>query len=105
MSKTTVAPKQDVVSSLRFFVDPRVGFWSKLLVLLAALYVVFPIDLIPDPIVVIGWLDDIAAMVTALTALLFAFRRFKNQARAVLPGQSAPAPVPGVIETEGTEVR
>lgn len=42
--------------------DPRVPILAKLSGLLAVLYVVAPLDLIPDVIPVIGWLDDLAAL-------------------------------------------
>lgn len=35
-------------------------FWAVLL--FVGLYVLSPIDLIPDPLVVVGWLDDIAVL-------------------------------------------
>ncbi|MDR2299295.1 MAG: DUF1232 domain-containing protein [Comamonas sp.] len=38
--------------------DPRAPKAAKLATVLAALYVVSPIDFIPDTIPVLGWLDD-----------------------------------------------
>lgn len=38
--------------------DPRAPRAAKLATVLAALYVVSPIDFIPDAIPVLGWLDD-----------------------------------------------
>lgn len=42
--------------------DPQVALWRKLSGLFAALYVISPIDVIPDVIPVIGWLDDLGVM-------------------------------------------
>ena len=38
--------------------DPRSPKAAKLATLLAALYVISPIDFIPDAIPILGWLDD-----------------------------------------------
>jgi uncharacterized membrane protein YkvA (DUF1232 family) len=38
--------------------NPAAPALSKLVVLLAAVYIISPIDLIPDVIPVIGWIDD-----------------------------------------------
>ena len=35
---------------------------KALYILLALLYIVWPIDLIPDLIPVLGWIDDVAAL-------------------------------------------
>ena len=43
---------------------------KKLLILLICLiYVLSPIDLVPDPLIIIGWLDDIAAIVWTVQKL------------------------------------
>jgi hypothetical protein len=47
---------------------------------------------------VVGWLDDLGVMIAALTSLVIALRRYTDR-------QSARAPVPAVIETDGVEVR
>jgi uncharacterized membrane protein YkvA (DUF1232 family) len=39
--------------------DKRTGIWSKLIVLISVIYLVSPIDLIPDFIPFFGWLDDL----------------------------------------------
>ncbi|PIG09115.1 YkvA family protein [Comamonas sp. 26] len=38
--------------------DPRSPKAAKLVTLLAALYVISPIDFVPDTIPILGWLDD-----------------------------------------------
>ena len=48
--------------------DPRTGFLAKFLVLVTLGYALSPIDLIPDFIPVLGWLDDLI-VVPALIAL------------------------------------
>jgi uncharacterized membrane protein YkvA (DUF1232 family) len=41
------------------FRDKRTGLWAKLTALLAVVYLISPIDLIPDFIPFFGWLDDL----------------------------------------------
>ena len=43
----------------RFFSRGNIPFLSKLLVIIAALYIIFPFDFIPDFFPVFGWLEDI----------------------------------------------
>ena len=38
--------------------DPRAPKAAKLVTVLAALYVISPIDFVPDTIPILGWLDD-----------------------------------------------
>jgi uncharacterized membrane protein YkvA (DUF1232 family) len=50
--------------------DPRVPTSRKLLLGLAAAYVVSPFDLVPDRLPVVGALDDVAVMVLAVDVFL-----------------------------------
>lgn len=54
----------------RYLRDPGVGTGRKVLLALAVLYVISPIDAIPDVIPVIGWLDDIGFLGFAATMLI-----------------------------------
>lgn len=40
--------------------------WRRWLVLLAAIYVVLPVDAVPDIVPLFGWLDDIAIVLAAI---------------------------------------
>jgi len=42
-----------------YFRDADVPWWRKAVAALAALYLFTPLDLIPDAIPVLGWLDDL----------------------------------------------
>lgn len=44
---------------VRFFKDRSASRRAKILVALAVVYVILPVDLIPDWIPLIGWLDDL----------------------------------------------
>ena len=66
--------------------NPRVSNLPKFLVVGAILYILMPIDVIPDVAPVVGWLDDIMFLVGALSLLFGAAPK--------TPPQS---PVPGPI--------
>lgn len=46
----------------RLLRDGRVPPWTKLVPLLALLYILFPLDLVADPILGLGQLDDLAVL-------------------------------------------
>ena len=52
-----------ILSAIRLtwglFLDRRVGIKIKLLPILAIIYVLSPLDLLPDIIPVVGWVDDL----------------------------------------------
>ena len=52
--------------------DPRVPRWITLLPFLMAAYLASPIDLVPDFLPVIGYLDDVA-LVLMVVASIFCF--------------------------------
>ena len=54
----------------RLLNDSRVFFLPKLIIPFAALYVISPIDLIPDYILGLGQLDDIGVVVLAITLFI-----------------------------------
>jgi len=85
---------------VRFFVDRRASPLAKLLFVLAMIYVISPIDLVPDLALVIGWLDDLAVALGATASLLVAIRRY--QTSAVSEDRAA---VPRIVEAEGVEIR
>jgi uncharacterized membrane protein YkvA (DUF1232 family) len=91
-------PNNGLTTAFRFFLDRRASPLAKLFFVLAILYVLMPVDLVPDFAVVIGWIDDLGVMLTALTALLVALRRYSG-------AHATGAPVPAVIDTDGVEVR
>ena len=59
-----------VVLFKRLLGDPRVDLWRKALLVVVIVYLVSPIDLIPDFIPVAGQLDDAILVVVALRVLL-----------------------------------
>ena len=55
----------------RLLWDRRVSIWPKALLLLSLLYVVSPVDLIPDVIPVIGELDDLVIVIAACRMFMY----------------------------------
>jgi uncharacterized membrane protein YkvA (DUF1232 family) len=49
--------------------NPRVSKLPKFLVVAAILYILMPVDFVPDVAPVVGWLDDIVFLVGALGML------------------------------------
>lgn len=55
--------------------NPHTPWAARLLLLAGIAYVLIPMDLVPDVIPVIGWLDDMAI----LPAALFIFQRWTSR--------------------------
>lgn len=53
------ALKTDVVAVALAYRDPRVPWYARLVAICVVAYALSPIDLIPDPIPVLGYLDDL----------------------------------------------
>ena len=75
----------------RLLNDPRVPSWVKTIPAVALLYLIFPIDLISDPILGLGQLDDLAIILLGLKL----FRDFSPPAvvrehEADILGKSSP---------------
>ena len=51
--------------------DKRTGLWPKLTFLLAVIYLLSPIDLVPDFIPVVGYLDDLVLVPLLLNLAVF----------------------------------
>tara|TARA_B100000470_G_scaffold119474_1_gene92158 strand:- start:1371 stop:1691 length:321 start_codon:yes stop_codon:yes gene_type:complete len=63
-----------LISSIRLIwkllTDSRVPFWIRIALPLALIYVISPIDILPDFIPVMGRVDDIIAVVAGIMILL-----------------------------------
>lgn len=71
----------------RYFRSPAVPRWRKLVGLAALVYVLMPVDLIPDVIPVFGWLDDVGVVGLALSFLTRDVRRQAQAQATVIEGQ------------------
>jgi uncharacterized membrane protein YkvA (DUF1232 family) len=90
----------------RFFKDPGASGWGKLFVLATIVYVVSPIDLIPDIAPIIGWLDDLGLAGVAMMYLARVAGRYRE---ASVLEQARPKAMPpkheeGVVEAYGVPV-
>ena len=93
---------------MRFVFDPRVAPGAKILGALAIAYAIFPFDLIPDLVPILGWLDDAGILAVGLYLLLRAFGRYQASVGAASPpplhGRER-GTVPGdLVESVGVDV-
>jgi uncharacterized membrane protein YkvA (DUF1232 family) len=61
----------------------KMMFLTKVVLLLGTLYILFPIDIIPDFIPVIGWMDDGAIFYLLLRQIMSELNRY-NTSRSTL---------------------
>lgn len=64
----------------RFVRDPRAPRAPKVVLALAILYTLSPVDLVPDVIPVIGWLDDVGLLSAAIAWFLHVLARWEADA-------------------------
>jgi uncharacterized membrane protein YkvA (DUF1232 family) len=85
--------RKEVVMFWHVMRHPQTPTKAKLAALLAVLYVVSPIDLIPDFIPVLGWLDDVG-MVTLLLSIAYKLlpKDLYESLRAKVHGTESTAP-------------
>lgn len=62
----------------RYVRDPSIPRWRRFAVLGAVLYLVMPVDLIPDVVPVLGWLDDVGILGAALAFFARDVARFER---------------------------
>ena len=60
---------------LRLFKDRRVPLWPKALVIVSLVYAFFPLDLLPDWLLFVGWIDDFILLILSLINLVRASPR------------------------------
>jgi len=74
MPRTKVGYFAEIVRNLRLVYrllrDPRVPVWLKAIPALAVAYLFFPLDLIADPILGLGQLDDLAVILLGIRLFL-----------------------------------
>jgi uncharacterized membrane protein YkvA (DUF1232 family) len=63
----------------RYLRDPGVGAWRKLAGAAAVAYVLWPLDIVPDAIPVLGWLDDVGILAAAAAFLVAEVRRHERR--------------------------
>ena len=91
--KNTLAKIGRARALVRYFRDPAASVIGKLFVLLAVVYVVSPIDLIPD-VPIVGWLDDMGVMSLAVAWMWKVVGRYRDSSAPMLEDARA-AGAPG----------
>jgi len=74
MKKTSFIPYWKGL--IKFFLDKNADWKPKLGVGLAVLYLIWPIDLLPDLVPFFGWLDDIGFGAVAAGYLAYAVKTY-----------------------------
>ncbi len=72
----------------RYFSDREASIAGKLFVLAAVVYVISPVDLIPD-VPIVGWLDDMGVMGLAVAFMWRMVNKYRAPA-LVVPAADAP---------------
>lgn len=57
---------REVRLAWRLLRDPQVPLWTKTAPLLSLAYLLWPVDLLPDPLLGLGQLDDVAVILLGL---------------------------------------
>ena len=71
------------MSVLRFMFDPKAGWGAKLGLLFAMAYVIWPLDLIPDLLPLITWLDDAGVASAAIAYAAASVQRHASEREKV----------------------
>ena len=78
----------------RFLNDPHAPKLPQLIALATLAYLVFPLDLIPDVIPIVGWLDDLGLVTFAIAFTASQAAKYENkklEALAVVSNAAEPA--------------
>ncbi len=84
----------------RLINDSRVPLWVKFIPPLAILYLISPVDLIPDPVLGLGQLDDLAILLLGFKVFVeLCPPEIRERYQAELAGGTAPQPDDDVVDT------
>ena len=88
----------DLILVIRLMFDRRVSTTAKLIPLIVLLYVISPVDLIPDVFMPLGILDDLTILVLGLQ--LFIHSAPRAVVKEYRQGKKRAVPEPKVIERD-----
>ena len=86
---------RDLLAAARLWADPRVPVYLKLIPLLVLAYVLSPVDLLPDVVVGLGLVDDLAVLVMGLKIFTDLAASARENHRRVRPDAPSTATVEG----------
>ena len=96
VTENVVRPRSWLRSFFAFLFDSRAPIFQKLTLVFAVWYVLMPIDLIPDLVPVIGWLDDIGISGVVLTYIASIVRRYREAGAIARDELADQDPAPGI---------
>jgi len=74
----------------RFMRDPKADWKPKAAIVIAVIYLIWPVDLIPDFAPILGWLDDIGITALAFAYLIHASNKYmQTHERPLIKGSDA----------------
>jgi uncharacterized membrane protein YkvA (DUF1232 family) len=76
----------------RYFRDPAASLLGKVFVFATVLYVISPVDLIPDAIPIVGWLDDVGVMSLAVAWMWKVVARYRDASTVAPTAARASSP-------------
>jgi uncharacterized membrane protein YkvA (DUF1232 family) len=76
---------------LRLLTDRTAPRFPRFVALLAVVYAIFPFDLIPDVVPVVGWIDDVGLASIAVAFVLSAAARHERRRAAMEEASGDPA--------------
>jgi uncharacterized membrane protein YkvA (DUF1232 family) len=68
-AKRRISFAKDIMALVRYMRDPGVAWYKKAVVVAGLIYFISPIDVIPDFIPVVGYLDDLGVILAVLKFL------------------------------------
>lgn len=68
----------DVLSLWKMIIDPSASWTSKAIAVGAVLYLVSPLDGVPDLLPLVGLTDDAAVILTAVATLAFELKKYRD---------------------------
>ena len=69
----------NIRDALRYLTDPKVPWRRKIWIYLALLYFLSPLDLLPDLIPGLGWLDDLIVLIAGISWFSREVKRYRNR--------------------------
>lgn len=93
---------REAVALFHFVSDPDVSFGLKSTAILALVYFISPIDIVPDAIPLAGLIDDGMVLMAAVTSLATALAPYREKAEETLRGgkiEEAEVVIPVEVQT------